>query len=534
MAKGKVFIKKYIILILSLSYLILSFLLYRYGCYVWTFRKDTKTLLFVCTYMFAFLIGYVIAVKTKIKEQYNNVIKDFSIEKVLLACCIICIIIFFPTCKAYTNSWYPPIFAMLKDPKLVYYSLAEVTKNKTGIRLIGLFDVFAYVLLPLTLWGWYNVSAKVKVSAFCISIMYLLIYLSSGRNISVAVQMISVMAVWISIVFVNKKNSIKGRILNLTILTMIYLVLVIVFFGFTMNARVGYVENFKEQANQLNDANELIDTNKNDTEDNEISSSIEQYITENMEISNEEKKFLEDAKKYDQTDLDQKLGVGQYNYNGLEISKEHLEGFYAVYAVFPSYTDICSKAYVNPNDKIADILPAKIYNVYVMATGYITNGYNCLTVALHSEHKWTYGVGHSCFLSSYLDAFLGTDISNNTYYNRLTNDEKYPLVSKSLWPSLYVQLADDFTFYGVIFVMILIGFVVGKVWMSIIYQNNFVAVLLLGQIILGILFIPANNILGNSGGFFATFWILFLTWVVSTIDNFRFKKQKNISTHKEV
>ena len=80
-----------------------------------------------------------------------------------------------------------------------------------------------------------------------------------------------------------------------------------------------------------------------------------------------------------------------------------------------------------------------------------------------------------------------------------------------------MQLADDLTFIGVVFFMAIIGFVIGKVWKSIVFEYNYWGVLLLGQMMLGVLFLPANNILGNSGGFFVTFWSLFIVWLLSRI-----------------
>lgn len=65
--------------------------------------------------------------------------------------------------------------------------------------------------------------------------------------------------------------------------------------------------------------------------------------------------------------------------------------------------------------------------------------------------------------------------------------------------------------------MLLVGFCIAKVWASILVNRNYWGVLLWGQLMLGVLFIPANNILENSGGFFVTFWSLFLAWLMSQI-----------------
>ena len=65
--------------------------------------------------------------------------------------------------------------------------------------------------------------------------------------------------------------------------------------------------------------------------------------------------------------------------------------------------------------------------------------------------------------------------------------------------------------------MVVAGFMIAKGWMSIINCGNFWGVVLLGQFELWALFLPANNILENSGGFFVTFWVSFVAWTVSQI-----------------
>lgn len=65
--------------------------------------------------------------------------------------------------------------------------------------------------------------------------------------------------------------------------------------------------------------------------------------------------------------------------------------------------------------------------------------------------------------------------------------------------------------------MVVAGFMIAKVWMSIINCGNFWGVVLLGQFELWALFLPANNILENSGGFFVTFWVSFVAWTVTQI-----------------
>ncbi len=507
------FIGVYLPLVLITAYLSCSYLMYRFGCYVWPFRGDGRTLIFMLCCILFITIGYVMAARGRNRREQaeTEISLLISAEKVLIVCCIIALALFLPYCKAYTNSWYPPVIQTLLDLKGTYYGLAEVTLNRTGIRIWAFLDVFIYILFPLTLWAWEEVRKSVRIIALVTALGYLMIYISSARNIYVAVQCLSVAAVWLSIVCVNRNNEQKRKLGKLTLLTIGYVVLVASFFSMTMTARTGYSDDIylalRDNADNMGNS----DTGSSNYGNERVS------IEEKPDDSENIKKFKSMAQDYNARGKGQPVGVGTYSLNGLQITKEQLEHFCEVYFLFPNYTDMWSKAYANMDDFWVKRFPASLSNLYVVGTVYITNGYNCLTVALHSEHKWTYGVGHSTFLSSYMDRFLHTNISERTYYQRLSGDQEYPLISKSLWPSTFVQLADDLTFIGVVFFMAIIGFVIGKVWKSILFGHNYWGVLLLGQMILGVLFLPANNILGNSGGFFVTFWSLFGVWILSRV-----------------
>ncbi len=519
------FIGVYLPLLLIIVYLSCSYLLYRFGCYIWPFRKDFKTFIFVLSCILFLTLGYALAVRNK-QSRTGVVILKLSAEKVLMVSCVAALVMFLPICKAYTNSWYPPVIRTLLDPKGVYYELSEITLSRTGIRIWAFLDVFSYILFPLTLWAWEEIREAVKIISIVTAIGYLMIYISSARNIMVAVQMLSIVAVWLSVVCVNRRETQKRKLGKITLLSAGYILLAICFFGMTMSARIGfsddvYVALREESVDQNITGN--AGTSNVGTGDSE-SSNVVNDNTEIAEKSESEnvKKFKASVEEWNATGVGQPVGSGTYFSNGLEITEEQLERFCDVYFIFPNYTDIWSKAYANMEDPLVKRLPSGLANLYVIGSSYVTNGYNCLTVALHSEHKWTYGFGHSAFLSSYIDRFLHTNISERTYYHRLSNEQRYPLVSKSLWPSAFVQLADDLTFWGVVLFMSVLGFVVAKVWKSILFENNYWGVLLLGQLMLGVLFLPANNILGNSGGFFVTFWSLFVAWFLSA---FKIKKQ---------
>lgn len=530
----------YLPLVLIIVYLSCSYLLYRFGCYIWPFRKDVRTLIFMLCCILFIVIGYLLAARGRKGQKKAGTgvpLLKISAEKVLIVSCAAAIVMFLPICKAYTNSWYPPVIRTLLDPKGVYYELSAITLSRTGIRIWAFLDVFSYILFPLTLWAWDEVKKSVKIVSIVTAIGYLMIYISSARNIMVAVQMLSIVAVWLSIVCVNRRENEKRKLGKITLLSAGYIALAVCFFSMTMSARIGFSDDvYVALRENTGDADKTGSSNTNNAgtgnlgSGNAGSGNVGSGNTGSDNIEAVEKNESENVKKFKASIEDwnakgvgQPVGAGTYSSNGLKITEEQLEQFCDIYFIFPNYTDIWSKAYANMEDPLVRRLPGALANLYIIGSSYITNGYNCLTVALHSEHQWTYGFGHSTFLSSYIDRFLHTNISGRTYYQRLSNDQDYPLISKSLWPSAFVQLADDLTFIGAVLFMAVIGFVIAKVWKSILIEHNYWGVLLLGQLMLGVLFLPANNILGNSGGFFVTFWSLFIAWFLSVI-----KRKENI------
>lgn len=97
------FIGVYLPLLLIIVYLSCSYLLYRFGCYIWPFRKDFKTFIFVLSCILFLTLGYALAVRNK-QSRTGVVILKLSAEKVLMVSCVAALVMFLPICKAYTNS----------------------------------------------------------------------------------------------------------------------------------------------------------------------------------------------------------------------------------------------------------------------------------------------------------------------------------------------------------------------------------------------------------------------------------------------
>ncbi len=61
------------------------------------------------------------------------------------------------------------------------------------------------------------------------------------------------------------------------------------------------------------------------------------------------------------------------------------------------------------------------------------------------------------------------------------------------WHSFYSQMANDFHFIGVAFIMFFLGFLLSKVWLSVLFYDSFYGKMLIPLFAILVIFIPANN-----------------------------------------
>ncbi len=447
------------------AYVWFSYFLYRYGPWKWPFRNDNRTLLFLLFCNSMLFLGYFIALKLK-KKNYMQTSWVISPNKVVTLCTIVSILLMLPMCKYYTGHYYPPIIQAISNPYKVYYEMINHVSQRSTIRFWGFFDVFIYCLFPLITYYWDRITIKIRILGIITSFYYLLIYMSSGKNIHVFILLISVLIPFILVACTYRIHKDKLKLRRTAMLFLTYSILMIAMFKINLTSRTLYSEDIENKLARLRMEEDIYST-------------------------------------------------ASINYNKLSISGAHINNYKKVYEVYPIYTGEYSWAYVNPNDKILNVLPVSLRFTYTMASGYLTNGYHGLTVSLYTEHQWTYGLGHSSFLMDYFNRIFGIPVYENSYYYRLSNEIKPQLVSTSMWPSAYTQFADDLTFLGVIFLMFFMGFVLYFIWIDAINGHNIFAILLLSLVAVQYLFLPANNFMENSGGNFVTFYVIGILWVLT-------------------
>ncbi|MBB6192838.1 hypothetical protein FHS51_003092 [Sphingobium wenxiniae] len=123
---------------------------------------------------------------------------------------------------------------------------------------------------------------------------------------------------------------------------------------------------------------------------------------------------------------------------------------------------------------------------------YPSHGYRGLAYSLEQPFEFSHGAGFSQAYESYRLQFLGGEDNRYlTYPYRAERITGWP--AGMYWSTIFPWLASDLSFFGVPIFMILMGFIFARLWIACLYNNNPFALAAVGQMIIFIAFIPANN-----------------------------------------
>jgi hypothetical protein len=159
-------------------------------------------------------------------------------------------------------------------------------------------------------------------------------------------------------------------------------------------------------------------------------------------------------------------------------------------------------------------IPPYLYYPFLTISDYLCQGYYALSCALKlslTDPVFTFGIGNNSFVMVILDRILGIDydyLMSFTYQWKLY--ELYDIHPSINWHSIYVWLANDFTFLGVPFVVYFIGKYLSTTWMDTLYQNNFYSAPLFSLFAIMVFYFFANNQVLSSQ--FVAFVVIFILY----------------------
>ncbi|WP_155736547.1 hypothetical protein [Variovorax paradoxus] len=142
--------------------------------------------------------------------------------------------------------------------------------------------------------------------------------------------------------------------------------------------------------------------------------------------------------------------------------------------------------------------------------GYPSHGYFGLSQSLTADFVFSYGAGLSQAFESYrYQYFGGPQNLLLTYPFRAELLTGWP--AGMYWSTAFPWFASDLTFPGVLVLMLLLGFVFARVWLSSLRHMDLASLAALGQFFLFIAFLPANNqVLMQRQGFWVVLTLLAL------------------------
>jgi hypothetical protein len=160
---------------------------------------------------------------------------------------------------------------------------------------------------------------------------------------------------------------------------------------------------------------------------------------------------------------------------------------------------------------------------------YATQGYYGLSMAFDRDFSWTYFIGNSRFLTSFIDEYFGTEIYSRTYPAK--NEIATGYDSKVYFNSLYAWLASDFTFPGVIVLFFFIGMLFALAWREASERKNPFAFAFFFFMIFGLMMASCtNSLLSDMATAWATFTIALLFAVSVIYRKRKERKLKNAQT----
>jgi len=140
-------------------------------------------------------------------------------------------------------------------------------------------------------------------------------------------------------------------------------------------------------------------------------------------------------------------------------------------------------------------------------TGYLSQGYYGLGLAMQEPFIFIGGIGHSSALLGIYTAVSGSDeLSRSTYTYRLRREgwsDEYQ------WSTMLPWLANDVSFWGVPLLIFILGLAWGKSWRDATDGNDDRAAIFFCIIMMMIFYLPANNQMMQTFDNYATL----LTWL---------------------
>ena len=168
--------------------------------------------------------------------------------------------------------------------------------------------------------------------------------------------------------------------------------------------------------------------------------------------------------------------------------------------------------YYDTNHIILKIFGDKLgFGMASIMSGYLSQGYYGLSLCMQLPFEWSWGIGSSYAICKLLSKFGVSGIYERTYLSRMT--ESFGRDGLRSWNTIFPWLASDYTWVGTMLFFVLVGYFCAKAWKEVIKNDNIISYLMLVDILILVLFTPANNQLFHGYDSFISTWFIVIFWI---------------------
>jgi len=170
---------------------------------------------------------------------------------------------------------------------------------------------------------------------------------------------------------------------------------------------------------------------------------------------------------------------------------------------------ITNNTEVNVNSPIMMLVPQSIQPLIVYSTLYLTQGFYGLSLTLDEPFIPMFGVGNSYFLIENFSDLFNIDLWKYSYQSRVAYEGWQPLLN---WHSIFSWLANDISYFGVLFLMYFLGKYFAVVYYRSVVNKDPIASTIFCLLVICFFYFSSNNQVLSSPSTFMAFYALNLLW----------------------
>jgi hypothetical protein len=441
-------------LIVALIYLLGSALLLAVGPWPWPLPDPLQLYAYLVLAPFCLAIGYLTGAFGTPRTYGGR----WSWKWVFWCCAITTIVLLPGTSKARSGSWIPNLVDGLIDPGKAYLRAETAHGTLNWVEYLRvLLGVPLTLLLPLTVYRWRRLTWPMRIAGLVGILGYLSIFVAIGTNKALADAAILICGLGAATVITGQVTLTRRRAIQLGGVVLAVVAGFLVFFSAGQFTRGGGL-----------------------------------------------------AKSLD-------VDVNLVNWSSPARPPE--ERYAALKARGVAYGAGPNQAAGSPQLVLASVnnalikpLPAKLQRAAISLTGYLTEGYFGLALAMQQPWVPTYGVGSAYFVVRNASRLLHSpSLEDRPYPMRVETHVGWDAWGR--WTAFYAWVASDLSFPGTLLLMLLIGRVLALSWLDTVEGSNPFAIGVFGVLVLLIAYIPANNQVFADGETAVGFVGLLILWL---------------------